>query len=59
MRILVSHCIVTLGQVCVLKAQTQLNVEKNGQKNDQGIKNYELDCRPSRLLTGCDSTDFI
>eukprot|EP01050_Picozoa_sp_SAG11_P020008 SAG11_NODE_3288_length_2551_cov_7.136215_1_plen_50_part_00 len=48
MRILVpvGFSLVVLGQIWDSKTQTQLDAEKTGQKNDQGMKIYELDCRP-------------
>eukprot|EP01050_Picozoa_sp_SAG11_P008080 SAG11_NODE_695_length_7694_cov_5.002502_3_plen_72_part_00 len=54
MRILVpvGFSLVVLGRIWDPKTQTQLDAGKNGQKNDQGMKKYELEYRSSRLLQG-------
>eukprot|EP01050_Picozoa_sp_SAG11_P001386 SAG11_NODE_60_length_19094_cov_26.549566_1_plen_85_part_00 len=46
MRIPVGFSLVVLGRIRDPKTQTQLDAEKTGQKNDQDMKKYELDCRP-------------
>eukprot|EP01050_Picozoa_sp_SAG11_P020009 SAG11_NODE_3288_length_2551_cov_7.136215_2_plen_55_part_00 len=46
----VGFSLVVLGRIWDPKTQTKLDAEKIGQKNDQGMKKYELEYRSSRLL---------